>query len=75
MKARLISIAGRGGIRRGSGQLAASAGDVWVLYPLDPANGRLWMTLLWFVIALAGVVVQLSTSKKKKKASVAKLKK
>jgi len=42
---------------------AASAGDVWILYPLTPQPDRWWMVLLWLVIALAGAVVQLSTTK------------
>jgi hypothetical protein len=44
---------------------AASAGDVWILYPLDPLQGRWWVLGLWFVVALAGVVVQLGTTSRK----------
>lgn len=47
-----------------SALVAASAGDVWVLYPLDPLPGRWWHTLLWFALTIAGVVVQLATTKK-----------
>ena len=44
---------------------AASAGDVWVIYPFSGG----WMhTLLWFAIAIAGAVVQWLTSKKSAKA-------
>src|SRR5262245_36606231 len=43
---------------------AASAGDVWILYPLDPAR-RWWMIPLWLGLALAGAVVQLNTSASK----------
>ncbi len=45
---------------------AASAGNVWILYPLDPLQGRWWVLAAWFVIALAGVVVQMATTKKTK---------
>ena len=46
---------------------AASAGDVWILYPLDPATRRWWLIPLWLLVTLAGVIVQLSTSKSKGK--------
>lgn len=50
---------------------AASAPGVWVVYPMDLLPGGWWITALWFVLAAAGVVVQLSTTsktgKKKKK--------
>ncbi len=50
---------------------AASANDVWVVYPLDPAPGRRWLPVAWLVLGLAGLVVQLrsgkSAVKKKKK--------
>jgi hypothetical protein len=42
----------------------AAASDVWILYPLDPMPGRWWILLLWLALALAGVVVQLSTTTK-----------
>jgi hypothetical protein len=44
--------------------MAASAGDVWILYPRDPVPGQWWVTMLWFGLALAGVVVQLATTTK-----------
>ena len=44
---------------------AASTGDVWILYPLDPLQGRWWVLGLWFVGALVGVVVQLATTQRK----------
>jgi uncharacterized protein DUF4203 len=50
---------------------AASANDVWVVYPLDPAPGRRWLPIAWLVLGLAGLVVQLRSArpvvKKKKK--------
>jgi hypothetical protein len=44
---------------------AATAGDVWILYPLDPLQGRWWVLGLWFVVAFAGVIAQLATTRKK----------
>ena len=44
---------------------AASAGDVWVLYPLDPLPSRWWHALLWVGLSVAGVAVQLATSTNK----------
>jgi hypothetical protein len=38
---------------------AAASTDVWVLYPLDPAPGRQWVRIAWFVLALIGVAVQM----------------
>jgi hypothetical protein len=55
---------------------AASAGDIWILYPLDPLPERWWYTVAWVVLLVIGAVVQLSTStrtgkprSKKKKAA------
>jgi|SRR5262245_15695362 len=39
---------------------AAASGDVWVVYPLDPAPGRQWVRIAWFALALIGVAVQMS---------------
>ena len=39
---------------------AATANNVWVVYPLDPAPGRQWVMLLWLGLGLAGLVVQLA---------------
>jgi hypothetical protein len=55
---------------------AASAGDVWVFYPLDPMPARWWYTVLWVVLAAVGAIVQYATTKrsgapKKKKAKAA----
>ena len=54
---------------------AASAKDVWVLYPLDPSPHPWWLTFAWIGLAILGVVVQLATSKKKSKKKVAVTKK
>jgi hypothetical protein len=42
--------------------MAASAGDVWVLYPRNPLPDQWWVTLVWFGVSLAGIVVQLATT-------------
>jgi hypothetical protein len=49
---------------------AASAGDIWVFYPLDPMPSRWWHTLLWLVLAMCGALVQLATGPRKKAARV-----
>ena len=38
---------------------AAATGDVWVVYPLDPAPGQRWVPIAWIVLALIGTAVQL----------------
>ena len=38
---------------------AAAAGDVWVVYPLDPAPDRIWVPIVWMVLGLAGTAAQL----------------
>ncbi len=43
---------------------AASAGDVWILYPLGQTGGQLWQVALWVALTIAGVVVQFATTKK-----------
>ena len=44
--------------------VAASAGDVWVLYPWQPAQGDWWVWGFWVLLALAGIIVQLATTTK-----------
>jgi hypothetical protein len=44
--------------------VAASAGDVWVLYPWQPVQGDWWVMVLWVLLALAGIIVQLVTTTK-----------
>ena len=43
---------------------AVNADDIWVLYPLNPIPDKLWVTGLWFVLSIAGVLVQLATTPK-----------
>jgi hypothetical protein len=38
---------------------AAASGDVWVVYPLDPAPGQSWVFWAWAVLGLVGMAVQL----------------
>jgi hypothetical protein len=38
---------------------AAAGGNVWVLYPLDPAPGQGWVRIVWIVLGLVGTAVQL----------------
>jgi hypothetical protein len=54
----VLALTGRGAIP------GVGASDVWVVYPLDPAPGRSWVLVIWFGLALAGVIVQLSTTSK-----------
>lgn len=43
---------------------AAAEGSVWVVYPLEPAPGRWWVTALWLALAVVGVLTQLSITSK-----------
>ena len=45
---------------------AASAGNAWVVYPLDPAPGVWWMWMAWFALGVVGALVQLFTKGKKR---------
>jgi hypothetical protein len=46
---------------------AASAGDVWILYPTTPAPGQRWVPIAWIVLGLIGTGVQLGITGRKKK--------
>jgi hypothetical protein len=41
---------------------AASAPNVWVVYPLDLMPPETWLVVGWVVFALAGMVVQFKTT-------------
>ena len=41
---------------------AASAGDVWVFYPLDPLPDRWWYTVIWVALTVVGAAVQFATT-------------
>ena len=45
---------------------AATAGDVWILYPLSPAPGQKWVPVAWVALGLIGTAVQLITTGSKK---------
>ncbi len=38
---------------------AIPPGDVWVLYPFDPAPGQRWLPLAWIVLGALGTAAQL----------------
>jgi len=38
---------------------AATTGDVWVAYPLNPAPGQRWVLLVWLILSVIGAGVQL----------------
>jgi hypothetical protein len=46
---------------------AASAGDVWILYPTSPAPGQKWVPIAWIVLGLIGTGVQLGVTGRKTK--------
>ena len=50
-------------------QAAASSAterpDVWVLYPMNPAPGEIWVPITWIVLGLIGVLVQLRYTARK----------
>ena len=37
---------------------AATSGDVWVAYPLNPAPGQRWVIYVWIFLSLLGAAVQ-----------------
>jgi hypothetical protein len=43
-----------------------SSGDAWILYPLHPATGEMWVTVAWIALGLVGTIVQLALPRKKK---------
>jgi hypothetical protein len=57
-----LAIAGDRGASR-----AASAGDVWILYPTSPAPGQRWVPVAWIVLGLIGTIVQLGITGRKRK--------
>ena len=57
-----LAVAGDRGAAR-----AASAGDVWILYPTTPAPGQKWIPVAWIVLGLIGTGVQLGITGRKRK--------
>jgi hypothetical protein len=45
---------------------AASAGNVWILYPFTPAPGQRWVPIVWFVLGAIGAAVQFGVTGRKK---------
>jgi hypothetical protein len=45
---------------------AASAGDVWILYPLTPSPGQRWVPIAWIALGLIGTGVQLAITGRKR---------
>jgi len=45
---------------------AASAADVWILYPLTPAPGQRWVPFAWIALGLIGTGVQLGITGRKR---------
>jgi hypothetical protein len=55
------------------GQKLASAPEVWILYPLDPAPSRRWVIIAWALLGVAGIFIQLRfTGRSKVRAKKAK---
>jgi hypothetical protein len=54
---------------------AATSGDVWVAYPLNPAPGQRWVLLVWLILSLIGAGVQLGITGGEKGRVVRKRKK
>lgn len=38
---------------------AASEGDIWVAYPMNPAPGQAWLPWTWLALGAAGTLVQM----------------
>jgi hypothetical protein len=45
---------------------AASAGSVWILYPMNPAPGERWIIPVWVVLGVVGTGVQLAITGRKR---------
>jgi Domain of unknown function (DUF4203) len=45
---------------------AAAAGDVWILYPMTPAQGQRWVPFVWIALGLIGTGVQLGVTGRRK---------
>jgi len=45
---------------------AATATDVWILYPTTPAQGQAWVPIAWIVLGLIGTGVQLGVTGRRK---------
>jgi hypothetical protein len=45
---------------------SAGGADVWILYPMTPAQGRPWVPIAWVALGLIGTVVQLGVTGQKR---------
>jgi hypothetical protein len=56
-------------------QAAAAGGNVWVMYPLNPAPGQAWLPYAWIILGIIGAAAQLGLTggrgkiRRKKKSS------
>jgi hypothetical protein len=54
---------------------AATGGNVWVIYPLNPAPGQGWLPYVWVIVGIIGAATQLGLTagagriRRKKKSS------
>jgi len=48
-------------------QAVAEGSRVWILYPLRPGPGRLWILAGWFLLGLIGAAVQLGWTGRRKR--------
>ena len=52
-------IVGAEALMAGRAAAAASRGNVWLPYPMNPAPGQYWVLLAWLALGAVGVIVQL----------------
>jgi Domain of unknown function (DUF4203) len=48
---------------------AAAGGDVWILYPTNPAPGQRWVPIAWIVLGLIGATVQMGITARRRSRS------
>lgn len=48
------------------GSARATSADVWILYPFAPASGPRWVLIAWILLGVAGTVVQLILTARKR---------
>jgi hypothetical protein len=45
---------------------AAARGNIWLLYPMNPAPGEPWVPVAWLALAVVGFAVQITVTAKKR---------